>query len=96
MRRKRGILQNGVLVDPARAVATVPPGPAGFLTESVTKPGIARLGFLADCDDDERTLIADQASHREHRLFKTMKAEAEHWGRSRSEAGPTAIQAPSG
>lgn len=38
-----------------------------------------RLGFLADCDDDERTLIADQGSHREHRLFKTLKAAAEQW-----------------
>jgi hypothetical protein len=39
----------------------------------------ARLDFLADCDEDEIALIADQASHREHRLFKAMKAQAEQW-----------------
>lgn len=40
VRRKRGILQNGVFVDPARGVATVRLGPAALLTESRrTKPG---------------------------------------------------------
>jgi hypothetical protein len=39
-----------------------------------------RLGFLADCDEEELVLIADPTSHRERRLFKALKTQAEQWG----------------
>jgi predicted nucleotidyltransferase component of viral defense system len=36
-----------------------------------------RFAFLRDCSDDEQTLLSDQTSHREHRLFARLREEAQ-------------------
>lgn len=47
--------------------------------EAICKRVRDRFSFLADCAEDERTLLADQTSHRERRLFERLRDEAREW-----------------
>ncbi len=38
-----------------------------------------RFALLADCTDDEQVLLADQAAHREQRLYRQLRDEARQW-----------------
>lgn len=55
-----GLVPRRLESDPARICATVR----------------ARFAFLADCSEDERAILDDQAAHRERRLFDRLRTEA--------------------
>lgn len=49
-----------------------------------------RLGFLADCDEEELVLIADQTSHPARRVFKAL-VPSRTMGRDRPQVGATGL-----
>ena len=44
--------------------------------EAICSTVRSRLGFLADCEEAEQVLIADQTAHGERRLFEALRSQA--------------------
>lgn len=50
--------------------------------EAICERVRGRFAFLAECSDDEFTLLADQTAHRERRLFQSLRSQARDWAAS--------------